>query len=386
MTNSEKLYNSITEINEKFLEEAQAKRIPYQFIYAAKCMVAIFLCAVIVVGASVGLYIVSKNIANVDVEDEIANGEVATDYQDYNGPVLPLTFAREETAVVADRVTAFDFADEDYNVNDTYTLYNTSGEDVTVTALYPYICALSEWYQDPSIEVDGEQVEYTLLCGGVVCLMDGDDVTTVLPNDAGSFDDIASLLEDGTYLEAALSGDCVIDLSDSFRNKAYDYYEQLVAESEELVDWNEITPNVTFEEYYKAICAICVMRGFYEDAELLSDVGLREVFDAACCYEQVLYAKFTVTIPAGGSVTLVVDQYKNPNCNNEYKAGDTACYEVATTLGSNISFTYQVAAVYSRSGLNIVDSNLDLDDDSFIITSEMDQGVARYYIEYNFVN
>ena len=68
----------------------------------------------------------------------------------YAGPVFPLTLAQAEPALSADREVLLDcapYAEENaaaITVADRYTIRNDSGEDCTVTVLYPFVSSLSD--------------------------------------------------------------------------------------------------------------------------------------------------------------------------------------------------------------------------------------------------
>ena len=90
----------------------------------------------------------------------------------YAGPVFPLTLAQAEPALSADREVLLDcapYAEENaaaITVADRYTIRNDSGEDCTVTVLYPFVSNLSDLDSlRPSLTADGAAVRSMLYPG-----------------------------------------------------------------------------------------------------------------------------------------------------------------------------------------------------------------------------
>lgn len=90
------------------------------------------------------------------------------------GPVFPLTLAQAEPALFADRELLLDcapYAEENtaaITVTDRYTIRNDSGENCTVTALYPFVSSLSDLnLLQPVLTTDGVAVKSTLYPGCV---------------------------------------------------------------------------------------------------------------------------------------------------------------------------------------------------------------------------
>lgn len=135
----------------------------------------------------------------------------------YTGPVLPLTLAEQNDAVMAMRSMTFDFAPYESGnmaslVTDSYVLTNNSAEDVTVTALYPVI---TDFYdlceQTPVLTVGGEPAAAELVVGGYAggfIDFDGSTGGARWNSDPfNSWEEYAELLADGSYLADAFSTD-----------------------------------------------------------------------------------------------------------------------------------------------------------------------------------
>jgi len=143
-----------------------------------------------------------------------------TVFMSYAGPVFPLTLMDENDALQASRNIDFNFSTyledaEDIEawgdnsnsviVGDHYQLTNTSDQDVTVTAVYPFAgdFQIMQW---PVITVDGHEVACELDAGAYSGDFRGagDEWSTSLNlNNITSWEGYAALLEDGSYFTDA---------------------------------------------------------------------------------------------------------------------------------------------------------------------------------------
>ena len=177
----------------------------------------------------------------------------ATTFMSYAGPVFPLTLKEENSAITAQRSVTLDFTPwipewwsneaeaasrnwvteeerqkvlEQYNewfpeggyyrsstdilVTDAYTLANATGEDQTVTLLYPFAAPLQEVVQrQPTLTVDGTAVEPQLVVGAYSGSFMGaigaqEEGGSVNLDYADNWEDYQALLSDGSYLSNAL--------------------------------------------------------------------------------------------------------------------------------------------------------------------------------------
>ena len=183
-------------------------------------------------------------------------GSSGSTFMSYAGPVMPLTLREENPTITAERDITLDFApwvpvwisneeeaagregltDEqrqsvlhDYNdwypeggryqyssdilVTDAYTLTNTSGEDQTVTLLYPFAGQLHTSHPvTPTLTLDGQELETVLHAGNYtggyegVYGRNGAEEGTVNLDRPDNWEDYRDALADGSYLERALSG------------------------------------------------------------------------------------------------------------------------------------------------------------------------------------
>lgn len=114
-----------------------------------------------------------------DLQEQAYGMATELEWVDFNaGPVMPITFAEENTQITASRELTYDFTAVDKGdkglvpVKDAYVLHNTSDMEQTVTFYYPYVSDVSELsVRMPKIYVDG-QLKETNVSGGAYWGMD----------------------------------------------------------------------------------------------------------------------------------------------------------------------------------------------------------------------
>lgn len=226
---SEKLFDSITEIDEKYIEEAQETKIPKKksAIWKIAGTAAAFFVGVAVLGIA-GLLLLPKASAGGGT-----NREPGSDYMSYAGPAFPLTALENTAGLVFEREINFDFSpyytyqesyedgdgetvyydywDNDAIISDNYSVTNTTDEDITFTAVYPFAGNISTPVSGiPKITVDGKSVETELkigpYSGGFASAIGNDSETERLNlSSLESWDEYKTLLENGEYLNDAFS-------------------------------------------------------------------------------------------------------------------------------------------------------------------------------------
>ncbi|MBQ8038282.1 MAG: hypothetical protein IJ274_00155 [Lachnospiraceae bacterium] len=168
-------------------------------------------------------------------------------YHTYQGPIFPLTAVAGAKGVAVERMMELDFTSyEDTvpgetmvpfnearktSVNDIYVLNNTTAEDITVEAVYPFVYALDgkkEWM--PEIRVDGTEIETCMALGRPVWdqtweYMDESEEAKVALDGTLNVTMFEWIASDDTYFEEALVG--AIDATDEvivykFKNIGYD--------------------------------------------------------------------------------------------------------------------------------------------------------------------
>lgn len=227
--NREELFDAITRVRDGLVDEAaQAeparRRINWRRFGAAAAAVAL--------AAGLGAGVMSwrsggfPNLSNgfgaaPPTHDDPGGGggaghDEGTVFMSYAGPVFPLVIPGGEK-LTARREVTYDFArwgDElpwPYRLptTDCYTLDNPTGEDKTVTLLYPFASSLGDLREDtPVLRLDGGEVEAALrvggYSGGFQTAPGGESAGLLNLDPLNSWEEYRDLLSDGSYLERAL--------------------------------------------------------------------------------------------------------------------------------------------------------------------------------------
>ncbi len=137
----------------------------------------------------------------------------------YAGPVLPLTTLEDPGPLAAEREVTWDFSPRANShgetrqwgaeVTDAYVLRNDTGEDVTVTALYPFPGTFDSLpLVLPRITIEGEKTETALIAGpysgGFQPTIGAETPDTMNLETLNSWEEYKALLEGGEYLAQAL--------------------------------------------------------------------------------------------------------------------------------------------------------------------------------------
>lgn len=160
-------------------------------------------------------------------------GNEGRTYMSYAGPVFPLTTLEAADGLTAEREVNYDFSpyasyeahyedsrgelhthicyDTETIVTDGYTLTNTTAQDITVTAVYPFAASLRDELRFiPTITVNGSETGTAMhigpYSGGFTGAIGAEDSGRRL-NLAGSssWADYAALLESGAYMADAFA-------------------------------------------------------------------------------------------------------------------------------------------------------------------------------------
>jgi hypothetical protein len=213
-----KIFDALTEVREEYIEEArttQLKRQPKGW----KKWTAIAACAVMVFGISgVLLFQNFFPFGGSTGSGGAGHGENST-FMSYAGPVFPLTLSKSDNSITANRSVLYDFSlpNEDSirvwgaNVQDRYTLSNSSTEEKIIEAIYPFAGSFNQLHEQmPAITVNGQEALPTLYAGGysggftgVYGGNDPDASFNILQLD--SWEGYKSLLEDGHYQSSAFA-------------------------------------------------------------------------------------------------------------------------------------------------------------------------------------
>lgn len=111
---------------------------------------------------------------------------------------------------------------------------------------------------------------------------------------------------------------------------------------------------------------------------------LDDVLDEAMTADRVLYLGFPVTVPAGGSVNVRCALWKMPSfdygCSGTGNEGLQG-YDLATRLGSGLTFTRQSAALVNTENVELTGQNFGFDLEGGVSAVELDLEQEHYYLE-----
>jgi len=424
-------------------------------------------------------------------------GDADLTYMTYAGPVLPLTTLEESGVLQVQRSIDFDFspyrdgdgqltwAKSQANVTDRYLVTNSSAQDVTVTAMYPFAGSLGDVDHHAAVQVNGQTVQTTLYpgpyAGGYMGVW-GANVEVGSANlcNPASFDDFEQLLSDGSYQASALDPFPVLDqpvvvyqLSDYVYTKDVDASNPTLNmefyidyEETQVLTYNfnggandpatgyvarhsggiEVRPNAspkfrepedayliilgediesyTLQGYRDGGCdegeelddltctvtryettlgeVICQLLDGREPVELryglvaellltdgplgntvdrYDDGMLEGIFSAAETNERVFYLAFELTVPAMGQIEVSGLTCKDGSM--DYIGDDVGKegYDLATRLGSTLSFTKQQATISNYDAIEIVNQNFGFDLENGLTQVELNLNQDHYWME-----
>lgn len=116
-----------------------------------------------------------------------------------------------------------------------------------------------------------------------------------------------------------------------------------------------------------------------DPAERYDSGYLDMLISDAASVERIFYQALEVTVPAGGRVTLTFEGEKQPSFNY-YDTGDVTLrgYELATTLGSNLTFETQTATLIQNGISTVYKDDFGFDPEAEASTVTLDQTIPSY--------
>ena len=143
---------------------------------------------------------------------------------------------------------------------------------------------------------------------------------------------------------------------------------------------------VTFEMYRGAAAELLTRYGLLSGAPVdrYADGRLDDMLMETLGQERVLYLRFPVTVPAGGSACVECVFWKEPSfdfaCSGSENVGIQG-YDLMTRLGSSLEFTRQSAALVNTENVEITGQNFGFDQESGVFGVELDLEQEHYYLE-----
>lgn len=437
-----------------------------------------------------------------DTDVEYHRGLVSNEYESFAefnpGPLMPVTLAKANSFVTAQRDMTYDFSevtkqsDGFVAIRDSYEFTNSSDEDQEVTLLYPYLGTIYEMNNGskPEVKVNGETVladiqtgayygkdsfgyeqllsfahstdEMDCIIGDVAshtevkevdeelwnkkvlvyefsdvkCAKDPaeygayavkfktDDYKNIYFQDIGGVTYVDGYLYVGFYVEDVQNGDTpkiifmdgkepedyseqgysymeffeqyeVDDVSASMtkREAAFgEVFEEVIASNRTAKQWGEErTLSEQEQKLYEGFAAQIVSDvalrnakdGDYDDMSAYFSNSLSDIAYYAYTGTTLFLVKNEVTIPAGGSIRVEYEYLKQgmheltcpePDFNDCYG------YDNAINMGTNMTFTKQVANIAEQGNIEIIDQNYRFDLAAGRKSVELELDAERYYM------
>lgn len=225
---SEKFFDSITEIDEKYIEEAKETKITKKKTKIWKIAGTIAACFTVAVAVG----IIGMGGLGASAGGGV-NREPGENYMSYSGPAFPLTALENTEGLEFERNINFDFSpyysyQESYEngesetvyydawknaslISDNYIAKNTTDKDITFTAVYPFAGNISTALSKvPQITVDGKEIETELkigpYSGGFASAVgEKSEAERLNLSSLESWYEYKALLENGEYLKDAFA-------------------------------------------------------------------------------------------------------------------------------------------------------------------------------------
>ncbi len=167
---SDELLDAIGDAREEYIQDVKTAK-PKKKKQWVKFTSAIAACLVLAFGVNLLFNELGGNAGG--------GGDSDLTYMYYTGPVMPLSIRGDSDGITAERNIQFDFSpyhtyqesyeydgevrvydryDSEARITDGYILQNESGEDQTVTLLYPFVGYMRDIWAYPTITVNGAEV------------------------------------------------------------------------------------------------------------------------------------------------------------------------------------------------------------------------------------
>lgn len=143
---------------------------------------------------------------------------------------------------------------------------------------------------------------------------------------------------------------------------------------------------VSFDLYYETFCKFFAIHSSIGTApkERYESNRLGDLLYETETKDRILYFAFPITIPAGESVTVEVEQQHPASFDYACVGGENQGidgYDMVTQLGSTFTFTQQTAAIEQYDGIEIVRQNFGFDLEQGITEVTLSPDQPHYFLE-----
>jgi hypothetical protein len=115
--------------------------------------------------------------------------------------------------------------------------------------------------------------------------------------------------------------------------------------------------------------------------EISRDWMLEDMLEQVFSPTRVLYLRFTVTIPAGETVEVEARLRKYPSVDFTGRERERRGFDLATGLGSSLTFTKQEAGLSGTQYIRILRQNFGFDPEKGVLQVALDPAEEHYYMD-----
>jgi len=144
---------------------------------------------------------------------------------------------------------------------------------------------------------------------------------------------------------------------------------------------------VPYELFRRAVSELMVQYGVLSGENVTdryADGRLDDMVGETMSHTRVMYLAFPVTVPAGRSVDITFDLWKEPSydfgCSGSENIGLQG-YDLVTVLGSTLDFTAQTARLVNTDNIDLVRQDLGFDLENGVAEVPLDLDAEHYYLE-----
>ena len=142
-----------------------------------------------------------------------------------------------------------------------------------------------------------------------------------------------------------------------------------------------VADTVPREMLYRLAAELLVRYGVLSDDPRERYYGMLEEVFEAYIMRRVLYLAFDVTIPAGGSVEIAATMRRDGSMDYVGNKKNVEGYDMATRLGSTLTFTEQTASVSHTEAVEIVKDNFGFDLPNGVTAVTLDPAGEHYWMQ-----
>ena len=163
-----------------------------------------------------------------------------------------------------------------------------------------------------------------------------------------------------------------------------DYLGDMLRQMDSLTSGNVSADQMPLKELYLGLSAeLLYTYGMIGETPVERfDAGmLEDIFSGAMSYGRVIYFSFEVTIPAGESITVDATLLKDASIDYVGNDKDKDGFDMATKLGSNLTFTEQTASICRFEEIEIIAQNFGFDLENGITEVTLDLNQDHYWMQ-----